>query len=95
MEGTWHPPSPPRDDHDDEEDDHDDNDDHDNHNVQVDHLDHGDRLVHLTYAQHSTSGQITSNFLTQRKQRDNMRIAHCQENSVEILKWLLICSQDL
>ena len=31
--------------------------------------------------------------MTQRKQRVNMRIA--KENSVEILKWLLICSQDL
>ena len=79
-------------DHDDH-DNHDDHDDHDNHNVQVDHLDHGDRLVHLTYVQPPTSGQITSKFLTQRKQRGNMRTA--KENSVEILKWLLICSQDL
>ena len=31
--------------------------------------------------------------MTQRKQRGDMRTA--TENSVEILKWLLICSQDL
>ena len=31
--------------------------------------------------------------MTQRKQRGNMRTA--KEKSVKILKWLLICSQDL
>ena len=31
--------------------------------------------------------------MTQRKHRGNMRTA--QENNVEILKWLLICSEDL
>ena len=61
--------------------------------VLIDHLDHGDHLVQLTYVQHSTSVQITSNILTQRKQSGNMRTA--KENSVEILIWLLICSQDL
>ena len=43
---------------------------------------HRDNLQ-LTFVQHSTSGQITSNFLTQRNQRRNMRTA--KENSVEIL----------
>ena len=38
-------------------------------------------LVH-----YSTSGQKTSNFLTQRKQRGNTHTA--KENSVEFLKWL-------
>ena len=68
-------------------DNHDDHDDHDNHPVQVDHL------VQFTYVQNSTFGQITSNYLTQRKQRGNMRTA--KEKGVVILKWLLICSQDL
>ena len=74
-------------------DDHDDHDKHDNHLVQVDNLDHGDHLIQLTYVQHSNSGQITFNLLTQRKQRGNKHTA--KEISVEILKWLLICSQDL
>ena len=36
---------------------------------------------------------ITLVTLTQREQRGNTRTA--KENSVEILKWQLICSQDL
>ena len=43
--------------------DHDDHDDHDNHPIQVEHLDHDDHLAQLTYVQHSTLGQITSNSL--------------------------------
>ena len=64
-----------------------------NHPVQVDHLDPVDHLIQLTYVQHLTFCQITSNFLTQRKQCGNMRTA--KEKSVEILIWLLICAQDL
>ena len=49
--------------------------------------------LQLICVQYSTSGKITSKFLTQRKQCGNKRTA--KENSVEILKWLLICSPDL
>ena len=76
--------------------DHDDHFDHDG-SVQVrpekrNLQSHRDNLQ-LTCVQYSTSGKITSKFLTQRKQCENKRTA--KENSVEILKWLLICSQDL
>ena len=51
--------------HNDDLGDHDNHDDHDIHPVQVDDLDHGDHLVQFTYEQHSTFGEITSNFFTQ------------------------------
>ena len=69
-----------------EHNDHLDNDDHLDHD---DHLNHDDHLVSDDY--HITMMTLVTK--TQRKQRDNMRTG--KENSVEILKWLLICSQDL
>ena len=60
--------------------------DHDNHLDHEPHLNHDDHLVPDDYHNCDDLGD-------QRKQRGNMRTA--KENSLEILKWLLICSQDL
>ena len=65
--------------------------DHDDHLNHDDHINHDDHLVPDYYHNYDDFGDHDA----KKTIRQYAQLHTAKENSVEILKWLLICSQDL